>query len=158
MAKPEVQEHKTLVRNRSARHDYAIETTYEAGLVLLGSEVKSLRETHGVIAEAYAELRGGELWLVNAKIEPYPWANQFNHEPTRPRKLLLHKQEIKRLAVRMRDTGLSLIPLEVYLKKGKIKVELGLGKGRREFEKRHAKRAKEADREIEAAASGRRNK
>jgi SsrA-binding protein len=156
MAKPDADEKKSLVRNRKARHDYAIEATWEAGLSLLGSEVKSLRESHATIADAYAEMRGGELWLVNAKIEPYPWANQFNHEPTRPRKLLLHKAEIKRIATRLRDQGYTVVPLEVYLKKGRIKVELGLARGKREFEKRHAKRAHEAQREIEAAGSRKR--
>jgi SsrA-binding protein len=147
---------KSLVKNRKARHDYDIEATWDAGLVLLGSEVKSLRESHATIADAFVEARGGELWLMNAKIEPYPWANQFNHEPTRPRKLLLHKAEIRRIAARLQTGGLALVPLDVYLDQGKIKVELGLGKGRRQFEKRDEKRAQEARREIESAQSHRR--
>jgi SsrA-binding protein len=151
MAAKSDEERKTLVRNRQARHDYDIEATWEAGLVLTGSEVKSLRQSHASIAEAYAELRRGEAWLLNAKIEPYPFANLANHEPLRPRKLLLHKQELHRLAVRMRDSGLSLVPLELYAKNGKLKIELGLGRGRKKYEKRQAKRAQEAQREIDAA-------
>jgi SsrA-binding protein len=156
MAKPASADKKVLVRHRKARHDYEIESTWEAGLALLGSEVKSLRESHAVISEAYAELRHGEVYLVNAKIEPYPWANQFNHEPTRPRKLLLHKQEIHRISVKMRDTGYTLVPLEVYLKNGKIKIEIALARGKKQFEKRDSKRKAEAQREIEAAGSRKR--
>jgi SsrA-binding protein len=155
MAKPSP-EKKVLVRHRKARHDYEIEATWEAGMALVGSEVKSLREAHAVISDAYAELRGGEVWLVNAKIEPYPWANQFNHEPTRPRKLLLHRQEIHRLSVKLRDTGYTLVPTEIYLKHGKIKIEIGLGRGKKQFEKRDSKRKQEAQREIEAAGSRKR--
>jgi SsrA-binding protein len=156
MAKPASAEKKVLVRHRKARHDYEIEATWEAGLALVGSEVKSLRESHAQISDAYAELRHGEVWLVNCKIEPYPWANQFNHEPTRPRKLLLHKQEIHRLAVKMRDTGYTLVPLEIYLKNGKIKIEIALARGKKQYEKRDSKRAQEAQREIEAAGSRKR--
>jgi len=156
MAKPASADKKVLVRHRKARHDYEIEATWEAGLQLLGSEVKSLRESHAQISDAYAELRHGEVWLVNAKIEPYPWANQFNHEPTRRRKLLLHKQEIHRLSVRMRDTGYTLVPLEIYLKNGKIKIEIALARGKKQYEKRDSKRAQEAQREIEAAGSRKR--
>jgi SsrA-binding protein len=156
MKTPAAAEKKVLVRNRQARHDYDIEATWEAGMVLVGSEVKSLRESHATISDAYAEIRGGELWLVNAKIDHYAWANQFNHEPTRPRKLLLHKQELRRIAARLRDQGYALVPLEIYLKGSHIKIELALGRGRREFEKRHAKRAQEAQREMEAAGSRKR--
>jgi SsrA-binding protein len=156
MAKPARDEKKVLVRHRKARHDYEIEATLEAGLALVGSEVKSLRESHAQISDGYAELRHGEVWLVNCKIEPYPWANQFNHEPTRPRKLLLHRQEIHRLSVKMRDTGYTLVPLEIYLKNGKIKIEIALARGKKQFEKRDSKRALEAQREIEAAGSRKR--
>ena len=156
MAKPARDQKKVLVRHRKARHDYDIEATWEAGLALVGSEVKSLRESHAQISDGYAELRHGEVWLVNCKIEPYPWANQFNHEPTRPRKLLLHRQEIHRLSVKMRDTGYTLVPLEIYLKNGKIKIEIALARGKKQFEKRDSKRALEAQREIEAAGSRKR--
>src|SRR5262245_11959034 len=156
MAKPASGDKKVLVRHRKARHDYEIEATWEAGMQLLGSEVKSLRESHAQISDAYGELRRGEVWLINAKIEPYPWANQFNHEPTRARKLLLHKQEIHRLSVKLRDTGYTLVPIEIYLKNGKIKLELALARGKKQFEKRESKRAQEAQREIEAAGSRKR--
>src|SRR5262249_9120110 len=114
--KPE--ERKTLVRNRKARHDYAIEDTLEAGIVLLGSEVKSLREGAASLVDAFAEVRGGELWLLNADISKYPWANQFNHEPRRDRKLLAKRQEIRRLDTKVREKGFTLVPLEIYLKNG----------------------------------------
>jgi SsrA-binding protein len=156
MSKPASAEKKVLVRHRKARHDYEIESTWEAGMALLGSEVKSLRESHAQISDAYAELRKNEVWLINAKIEPYPWANQFNHEPTRPRKLLLNRQEIHRIGVKMRDTGYTIVPLEIYVKNGKIKIEIALARGKKQFEKRDSKRAAEAQREIEAAGSRKR--
>jgi SsrA-binding protein len=141
--------HKVLLRNRKARHDYDIEETLEAGVVLVGSEVKSLREAAGSLVDAHAEVRGGELWLIGAQINPYPWANQFNHEPLRNRKLLAHRQEIKRLAVKVQQKGMTLVPLEVYVKDGRIKIELAVARGRREYEKRDRKRAAEAQREID---------
>lgn len=156
MAKAAQADKKVLVRHRKARHDFDIEATWEAGIQLVGSEVKSLRESHASISEAFAEVRKGEVWLINAKIEPYPWANQFNHEPERPRKLLLHRQEIDRIISRLRDTGVTLIPLEIYVKNGKIKVELGLGRGKKQYEKREAKKEHEARREMEAAGSRKR--
>ncbi len=145
--KPEAK--KVLVRNKKARHDFALEDTWECGLVLLGSEVKSLRESHGSLLDAYAEFQRGELWLVNADIAKYPWANQFNHEPLRPRKLLLHKQELKKLSTKMRDKSYTLVPLEIYLKDGRIKLELALAKGKKQYEKRASERLKEAQREID---------
>jgi SsrA-binding protein len=141
---------KVLVRNRKARHDFEILATYEAGMALVGSEVKSLRESHASISEAYAEVRKGEVFLLNCKIEPYPWANQFNHEPLRPRKLLLHRAEIARIDGKL-TAGATLVPLEIYVKAGKIKIEIALAKGRKQFEKRQAKRADEARREMDAA-------
>jgi SsrA-binding protein len=153
MAKATEKEKTVLVRNRKARHDFEIEATWEAGVVLQGSEVKSLRESHASINEAWAELRRGELWLVGAKIDIYKWANQFNHEPTAPRKLLLHKQELHRISVRMRDTGLTIVPLEVYLKGGKIKIEIAMGRGRKTYEKREAKKTHEAQREMDRAGA-----
>ena len=141
-------ERKTLVRNRKARHDYEIEDTLEAGIVLVGSAVKSLREGAASLVDAFAEVRGGELWLMNADITKYPWANQFNHEPFRDRKLLAHKQEIKRLATKVREKSYTLVPLEVYLKDGRVKVEIALARGKRLYEKRDTKRAEEARREM----------
>ena len=147
--KKDKDERKILLRNRKARHDYAIDETLEAGLVLLGSEVKSLREGNGSLVDAYADVRRGELWLISAKIDPYPWANQFNHEPMRPRKLLAHRREIKRLATKARDKGYTLVPLEVYLRDGKIKVEVALARGKKHYEKRESEREKEARKEME---------
>jgi len=133
---------KVLVRNRRAFHDYQIGDRIEAGLVLVGSEVKSLREGRAALADAYAEIRGDEAWLVGVQIKEYPWANQFNHEPLRDRKLLLHRSEIRKLAIKTQQRGYTLVPLALYLKDGKIKVELGLASGKRKYEKRQA--AKEA--------------
>jgi SsrA-binding protein len=141
---------RVLVRNRRALHDYAIEETMEAGIVLLGSEVKSLRDARGNLNDAYAEIRANELWLVNAQIQEYPWANQFNHEPMRRRKLLLHRREIRRAAVKT-QRGMSLIPLSMYLKDGKVKVELALAVGKKLYEKREATREAEAQRDIDRA-------
>jgi len=149
-------EKKTLARNKKARHDFQIDDTLEAGIVLVGSEVKSLREAQASLVDAYCMIRDGELWLLQAQISPYPWANQFNHEPRRDRKLLAHKQEIKRLATKVREKGYTLIPTEIYLKRGRIKVEVALARGKRQFEKRQSKRAAEAKREMEAAGSRRR--
>jgi SsrA-binding protein len=149
-------EKKVLVRNRKARHEYQIDATLEAGIVLVGSEVKSLREAQATLVDAHCQVRGGELWLIGAQISPYPWANQFNHEPRRDRKLLAHKHEIKRLASKAREKGYTLIPTEIYLKKGRIKVEVALARGKRQYEKRETTKAKEAQREIDAASSRRR--
>lgn len=142
---------RVLVRNRRALHDYEIDETIEAGIVLVGSEVKSLREAHGHLNDAYAEIRNDEVWLNNAQIQEYPWANQFNHEPMRPRKLLLHKREIRRLAIKTQQRGFTLIPLAIYLNQGKIKVELGLAEGKKQYEKREATREAEAQRDIDRA-------
>ncbi|HUH03066.1 MAG TPA: SsrA-binding protein SmpB [Kofleriaceae bacterium] len=135
---------KVLVRNRRATYDYAVSDRVEAGIALLGSEVKSLREGHAVIADGHAVIRNGEAWLVNVKIQEYPWANQFNHEPTRERKLLLHRSELKKLATKTQQRGYTLIPMSMYLKDGKIKVELGLATGKRQYDKRQAEREKNA--------------
>ncbi len=142
---------QVLARNRKALHDYEIQERYEAGIQLVGSEVKSLRDARASLGEGFVEIRRGEAWLVGVQIEEYPWANQFNHEPTRRRKLLLHKREIDKLWVAVSQRGLSLVPLAMYVKNGRIKVELGLGPGRKKFEKREAKREAEASREIQQA-------
>ena len=143
-----------LVRNRRASHDYQIHETIEAGIVLVGSEVKSLRDARGSLTEAYAEIRGDEAWLVGAQINEYPWANLFNHEPTRRRKLLLHRRQIRRLGIKTQQRGFTLVPLSIYLKEGKIKVELALGTGKRFFEKREAAREADAKREVDRALKG----
>lgn len=139
------------MRNRKAHREYQIHETLEAGISLVGSEVKSLRESHGSIGEAYIDIRRGEAWLIGATIKEYPWANQFNHEPDRERRLLLHKREIARLAIKVQQRGFTLIPLSIYLKKGHIKVELGLATGKKLYEKRDATREADAKREIERA-------
>src|SRR5215212_249731 len=111
--------------NRQARHNYFIDETYEAGLMLVGSEVKSLRDGKANLVDSYAQVRKGEAFLINAHISPYAGANQFNHEPTRMRKLLLHQKEIERLTGKTKVRGLTLIPLKMYFKNGRAKVELG---------------------------------
>lgn len=140
---------QVLARNRRASHDYQIHETVEAGLVLVGSEVKALREAKSSLSDAYAEIHNGEAWLVGAQINEYKWANQFNHDPQRRRKLLLHKREIRKLAIKTQQRGFTLVPLSLYLKDGKIKVELALATGKRFYEKREASREADARREID---------
>ena len=147
---------KILAKNRKARFDYEIDSTIEAGIVLVGSEFKALREAQASLVDAYARERAGELWLIGAKIHAYSFANVLNHEPERERKLLLHRREITRLARAMQEKGFVLVPLSLYLKQGKVKVELALAKGKRAFEKRARQRAKDAQREIDVATSRRR--
>ncbi len=147
--------HQLICKNRRARRDYTIIDTYEAGLVLLGSEVKSLREGRASLGDAYAEVREGELILVGCHIAEYPWANQFNHEPLRERKLLLHRAEIRRLTVKLKERGFTLVPLELYFKNGTAKVELGLAKGKRLVDKRETVKRRDLDRDQEAELSRR---
>jgi SsrA-binding protein len=142
---------KVLLRNKKARHDFFVEWTVEAGLALQGSEVKSLREARGVISDAYAMVRNGEAWLVNMQITEYPWANRWNHEPKRDRKLLLHRREIEKLDAATSQQGYTILPLEVYLKGGRIKVELGVCRGKKQYDKRQDQKRKDAQREVEAA-------
>lgn len=144
-------EKKTLVENRRARHDYFVEDTVEAGVVLQGSEVKSLRDARAQMADAYAMVRNGEAWLVNLNISEYPWANRWNHAPRRDRKLLLNKKEIERLDAASTREGYTLIPLELYLAKGRIKVLVGVCKGKQTHDKRQDAREKQAKRDVEAA-------
>lgn len=128
---------KTVAENRRARFEYFIEDTYEAGIALSGTEVKSLRGGAGSIAEAYAEVRGGEAWLVNANIPEFSHGNRFNHEPKRPRKLLLHQREIEKFVGAVERKGMTLIPLSVYFNgRGRAKVELALAKGKQTHDKR----------------------
>lgn len=151
MSKAKHDEQRVLVRNRKATHDYAISETFEAGIQLVGSEVKSLRDSHASIGEGFVEIRGGEAWLVNVQIEEYPWANQFNHEPTRRRKLLLNRQEIDKLEKLSEQKGYTLLPLSIYLKGGRIKVEVAAARGKKQYEKRESKKEAEAKREIDRA-------
>ncbi len=140
---------KIVCVNREARHNYFIDEIYEAGLVLLGSEVKSLRDGKANLKDSYARIQKGEAFLVNAHVSPYPGANQFNHEPTRPRKLLLHQREIERLTGKTKEKGLTLIPLRLYFKNGRAKVELGLARGKKLYDKRETLKRKIAEREVE---------
>ena len=142
---------KVITVNRRARHDYAIEDTWEAGLVLQGTEVKSLRAGHANLTDAYAEVRDGEVWLVNAHIPEYDPGTWTNHEPRRPRKLLLHAHEINRLIGKTKQSGLTLVPLQMYFKDGRAKVEIGLGRGRKAHDKRQAIAEREAKRDADRA-------
>jgi SsrA-binding protein len=142
---------KVLLRNKKARHDYFVEWTIEAGLVLQGSEVKSLREAKAVMSDAYAMVKNGEAWLINLQVTEYPWANHWNHPPKRDRKLLLHRREIVKLDEASSQAGYTLLPLEVYIKKGRIKVLLGVCKGKKQYDKRQDQKKRDAQRDIEAA-------
>ena len=139
---------ESVARNKRAKFDYHILDTFEAGLVLRGTEVKSLREGKVSIADAYGIVRDGEVFLLNAHIQPYARGGYVNHEPTRSRKLLLHRKEIRRLIGAVERQGLTLIPLELYFKKGVAKVALALGKGKKLHDKRDAQRQRDAEREI----------
>ncbi len=147
---------KVVATNRRARHDFDIVDRYEAGIVLVGSEVKSLRAGHCNLKDAYAEVRGGELWLENAHIAPYGFARDGGHEPERRRKLLMHRREIDRIAGTLAEKGLTLIPLSLYFSDGRAKVELGLGRGRARYDKRRAIREREQNREMARAEARRR--
>ncbi|MGE5598762.1 MAG: SsrA-binding protein SmpB [Bacteroidota bacterium] len=145
-----VAEDKTIVQNRQARHDYFILETIEAGLALTGTEVKSLRAGRGNIKDSYVEIRGGEAFLVNCHISPYEYGNRYNHDETRPRKLLLHKGEIMRLLGKVMEKGLTLIPLRLYLnRQGRVKVELSLAKGKKLYDKREDAARRDAQRRAE---------
>jgi SsrA-binding protein len=146
--KPEIE---SIAKNRRARHDYTILDTYEAGLVLSGSEVKSLRDGKANLSDAYGIVRDGEIFIINLHISPYERASYNNHEPTRTRKLLLHKREIGRLIGAIERQGLTLIPLELYFKRGIAKVAIALGKGKKLHDKREDAKARDADREIARA-------
>ena len=143
--------------NRRAFHDYFIDERFEAGLVLTGSEVKSLRDHRAHLKDAYARFFGDELFLVGAHINPYAPASQFGHDPIRTRKLLLHRREIERLRGKIQERGLTLVPLRLYWSKGRAKAELGIGRGKKQYDKRASIRERMEHREVERAmAAGRR--
>jgi SsrA-binding protein len=146
---------KVVATNRKARHEYHIIETYEAGLALLGPEVKSLRAGRVSMAEAYAQVQDEEAFLLQAHISPYDQANRFNADPTRTRKLLMHKREIRRLAGKIQEKGLTLIPLRIYFRKGKAKIEIALARGKKSFDKRAAVARRDAEREMERARARR---
>jgi SsrA-binding protein len=143
--------------NRKARHDYTIEDTIEAGIVLTGTEVKSLRQGRASLVDGYAYIDGGEAYLDAVHIPEYNQGTWTNHPPRRTRKLLLHKQQILKLASRVKEGGYTLVPLSLYFSDGKAKVELAVAKGKREYDKRHALRERQDRREAERAISTRRN-
>jgi len=149
---------RTIAENRKARYDYNVLDTLECGVVLVGSEVKSLRNGTAALSEAYAKVRNGEVWLINCDIAEYVEANRFNHKPKRERKLLLHRREIQRFAMRAYEKGQTLVPLKMYFKEGKAKVLLGLCKGKQEFDKRNAQKKAEADKGLRLAQMHRQRK
>ncbi len=140
---------KVICKNRKARFNYFIEDTYEAGIALLGSEVKSLRQGKANLSDAYAKIEDGQLYLVDAHISPYDQANRQNHDPLRQRRLLMHRREIKKLVGKVAERGFSLIPLQLYFKNGKVKVRLALAKGKKAYDKRESIRKKDQRRELE---------
>jgi SsrA-binding protein len=154
--KKDEDERKVITTNRKARHDYTVIETFEAGIELRGSEVKSLRAAKAQLVDAYASIDAGQLYLRNAHISPYDPASYENHEPTRARRLLMHRTEIKRLRGQLEEKGLTLVPLALYFRGGKVKVELGLAKGRKHYDKRDKLDERRARREIRGAMRGER--
>lgn len=140
-----------VTQNRRAFHDYAIGDTLETGIVLTGSEIKSIREGKITISEAYVRISDGELWLIGANISPYAHGAYANHEPDRPRKLLAHRRQIEELAEQVDRKGMTLIPLRVRLRRGRAKLEIGVARGKRLYDKRQAQREREAKRSIDRA-------
>lgn len=147
---------KVVTVNRKARHDYEILETCEAGLVLTGTEVKSLRTGRANLKDSFARIQNGEVWLYHMHISPYSHGNINNHEPTRPRKLLLHRSEIRRLTGKVEERGLTLVPLKVYFKDGYAKVELALARGKRLYDKRQDIARRDAERDVARALRRRR--
>jgi SsrA-binding protein len=155
MADPETDDIKSIARNRRARFDYHIMETWEAGIVLTGTEVKALRAGKANISDAYAVVNGGEVFLLNLNIPPYEQGNRHNHEPTRTRKLLLHRREIRRMIGAVERQGLTLVALELYFKRGVAKVALALGKGKKLHDKRATERERDDAREMARMTRGR---
>ena len=150
MAKTPAQE-RSLATNRKASHEYFLLDRFEAGMALRGPEIKSIRAGQMSLQEAYVRLEAGEAWLVNAHIAPYNPASRENHDPRRPRKLLLHRKEISRLLDQMRQRGFTIVPTRVYLKDGRAKLEIALARGRKQYDKRQAMAERDARREMERA-------
>jgi len=148
---------KVVCQNRKAFHDYSIEDTLEAGIALSGTEVKSLRDGKANLKDSYVLVKGGEVFLLNCHISPYSHGNIMNHDPVRTRKLLLHRKEIERMSGKAAAKGYTLIPLKIYFKASFAKVEIGLAKGKRLFEKRDTIKEREAKREIEKAMKNRKS-
>ncbi|RFU67008.1 SsrA-binding protein SmpB [Peribacillus saganii] len=144
-------EGKQVAQNKKANHDYFIEETYEAGIVLQGTEIKAIRAGRLNLKDAFARIERGELFLHNMHISPYEQGNRYNHDPLRTRKLLLHRKQINQLIGETKEEGYTIVPLKVYLKNGFAKVLIGLGKGKKNFDKRETLKKKDANREIERA-------
>jgi SsrA-binding protein len=140
---------KTVARNRRAFHEYAIEEKFECGIELVGSEVKSIRAGNIAFGDSYGRIRDGQLWLVGLRVSPYDQASIFNHDPDRERRLLMHKDEVRRMRRRVEERGYTLIPLQIYFKGGLVKIELGLGKGKRQYDKRQAIKQRDQRRDAE---------
>ncbi len=151
MGKKEASDIKVVAKNRKAFHDFHIEEKMEAGLVLMGSEVKSLRDGGASLSDSYAMIKGGEIWLINSHIAQYSPASYANHEPKRTRKLLLHSREILKLSSTLRQKGYTMVPLMLYFRNGRAKVELGLARGKRKYDKRVAIKERENKRELARA-------
>lgn len=149
------QQDKPLAQNRKARHDYTIIDTYEAGLVLQGTEIKSIRQGKINLKDGFISIRHGEAWLKNVHISPYEQGNIFNHDPLRDRKLLLHKKEINKLEQEVKQNRLTIVPLKVYLVRGRAKVLIGLAEGKNKYDKRHALKEKQSKRDIDRALKNR---
>lgn len=147
---------KVVAVNRRATHDYFIDERYEAGMALTGTEIKSIREGRINLREGYARVVNGEVFLTNVHIAPYEQGNRYNHEPLRDRKLLLHRNQIAELVGRVRQRGYTLIPMQVYLKNGRAKVEIGLARGKHQYDKRESIAKRDAQRDIERALRERR--
>jgi SsrA-binding protein len=157
MKKPSADKQTTvLARNRKARHDYTVDETVEAGLVLAGSEVKSIRDGKVTLIDAFADVANGEAWLHQMDVGVYAFAHARNHEPRRRRKLLLHRREIDRLTGKIREKGYTLVPLSLYEKGGRVKVELALVHGKQEYDRRQDVKKREAQREIDRGMASRR--
>jgi SsrA-binding protein len=139
---------KVVALNRRARFDYSVEDSFECGIVLVGSEVKSIKDGRISFPDAYAEVRDAEIWLKNFRIAEYVFSSTFGHDPDRPKKLLLHAQEIKRIDRRVREKGNTLVPLSIYLKRGLVKVELGLCKGKKAYDKRADIKERDVERDL----------
>ena len=147
---------KTIAENRKARHEYHLLERYEAGLVLTGTEVKSLRDGKSTLQQGYADVRENEVWLFGLHIPEYHQGNRANHEPDRPRKLLLHRREIERMHAQLREKGLTIVPTRVYFKEGRVKVELALARGKELHDKRRDIATRDAKRQIERELGRRR--
>lgn len=144
-----------VAQNRKARHDYHIDDTYEAGLVLTGTEVKSLREGRASLVDGYAAVKEGEVWLHNVHIPEYTQGTWTNHEPRRARKLLLHRDQIRKLNAKTKESGLTIVPLALYFKDGYAKVEIGVARGKKSYDKRHSLAEREAKRDADRAVARR---